>query len=116
MLGLPKVADIRYYDRGNDPQPLDDFACVVESTHMGVAGGQNAMRVRLARILLDREEQRRHCFIEAPTDEMREAYYNKRRADAGARTEAQRCFEVLNADVGLACPNSEGTADEPPTA
>ena len=35
---------------------------------------------------------------------MRDAYYNERRADAGAGTEAQRGFDMLDRDVGLARP------------
>ncbi len=73
MLGVPKVAGVRYHDRGDGAQPRDDLSRVVEPTHMGVAGGEKAIRARKARILLDREEQFRHCLIEAPSEEMREA-------------------------------------------
>ena len=55
---------------------------------MSVAGGEIAIRERVARTLLDREKQLRHGLIEAPSEEMRAAYYNERQADAGARTEA----------------------------
>jgi hypothetical protein len=37
-------------------QPLDDLSYVVESTHMGVAGGEKLIRDREAWIRLDREE------------------------------------------------------------
>jgi hypothetical protein len=46
----------------------------------------------VAWILLDREEQLRYCLIEPPSEEMRGAYISERRADAGARAEAQRGF------------------------
>jgi hypothetical protein len=36
-------------------------------------GGENAMGLRIGRILLHREEQLWHGFIEAATDEMRSA-------------------------------------------
>ena len=40
MLGVPQEAGVRYHDRGNGAQPRDDLSCVVEPTHMGVAGGE----------------------------------------------------------------------------
>src|SRR5271165_3903051 len=67
MLGVPQVADVRYYDRGNGSQPRYDLSCVVELAHMGVAGGEKAIRHREAWILVDREDQFRHGLIEAPT-------------------------------------------------
>ena len=70
MFGIPQVAGVRYHDSGNGPQPLDDLSCVVEPTHMGVAGGENAMRMRVAWILLDPEKQIWHRLIEAPSQEM----------------------------------------------
>jgi len=89
MLRIPQEADVRYHDRSNGPQPLDDLSCVVEPTHMGVAGGETAIRQRESWVLLDREEEVGHGLIEAPADEMRGAYYKGRRADADAGTEAQ---------------------------
>src|SRR5215831_2025734 len=80
---------------------------------MGIAGGENAMRVREARILLDCEEQLRHGLIEAPAQEMGLAYYIERRADAGAGTEAQRGLDMLDRNVGLARPSPEDAADKP---
>ena len=65
------------------------------------------------RIILDREEQLRHGLTEAPAGEMRGAYYKERRADADARTEAQRGFGMLDRDVGLARPQPECAADKP---
>ena len=88
MLGVPQEAEVRYHDRVNGPQPPDDFSSIVEPTHMSVAGGEYAIRLRLMWILLDREEQFRHRLIKAPPDEMRETYYIERVADAGAGTEA----------------------------
>ena len=73
MLRVPQVAGARYYDRGNGPQPRDDVSCIVEPAHMGIAGGEKAIRHRVARILLDREEQFLHGLIEAPRREMRRA-------------------------------------------
>ena len=106
MLGVPQEAGVRYHDRGDGAQPRDDLSRVVEPAHMRVAGGEIAIRLRVAWILLDREEQLRHCLIEAPAEEMRGAYYEERRADAGAGTEAQRGFDMLDRDVGLARPSA----------
>src|SRR6516165_722632 len=104
---------VRYHDRGNGAEPLDDLSCVVEPIHMSIASGEIAVRLRVAWIPLDREEQFRHCLIEAPVGEMRGAYYGKRAADAGAGTEAQRGFDVFDRDVGLARPSPEDAADVP---
>src|SRR5437660_12829143 len=60
VLGVPQEAGVRYHNWGNGSQPLDDRACVIEPTHMGVAGGETAMRQREAWLLLDREAERRH--------------------------------------------------------
>jgi hypothetical protein len=80
---------------------------------MGLAGGEYAIRHRVAWIVLDREAQLRHGLIEAPSEEMRCAYLKERRADAGAGAEAQRGFEMLDRDVGLARKQSQGAADVP---
>ena len=71
MLGVPQEAGVRYHNWGNRPQPLYDRLCVVEPTHMGVAGGEHAIRRREAWILLDRKEQIRQGLIKAPAGEMR---------------------------------------------
>jgi hypothetical protein len=44
---------------------------------------------------------------------MARAYYKTRRADAGAWTEAQRSFKMLDRDVGLARPQPEEAANVP---
>src|SRR5215472_8583640 len=87
--------------------------CVVEPTHMGVTGGKVAIRVREARVLLDREKQFRHRLSETPTKKMRGSYYLEGRADPGARTESQRSLGMLDRDVELAGPIPEYAANEP---
>jgi hypothetical protein len=67
MLGVPQEADVRDDGRSDGAQPRDDLSSVIHATHMGAAGGEVAMRVWVARILLNREEQPWHCFIEPPT-------------------------------------------------
>ena len=71
MLKVPERRAARYHDRGQGPQPLDDLSGFVEQTHVGVAGGEKAMRLRVGRILLDRGEELGHRLIEAPAGEMR---------------------------------------------
>ena len=58
---------VRYHRRGDGPQPCDDVLRVVQPIHMSIAGGEKTIRLREARIILDREQQLRHCFVEAPT-------------------------------------------------
>ena len=60
---------------------------------MRIAGGEITIRLRRARIFLDREEQFRHRFIEAPSEEMRAAYRSGRSAHTGAGAEAVRGFD-----------------------
>ena len=113
MLGIPQVARVRYHDRGNGPQPANDCSCLVEPTHMGVASGEKTIRLWEAWILLDREEQIRHRLFEASAEETRFAHLKDRVGDADARTEAQRSLEMLDRDIGLACPISECAAKGP---
>ena len=104
MLGVSQIAGVRYHDRGNGAQPRADLSRVVESTHLRIAGGDIAIRLWAAWILLDREEQFRHGLIKAPGQKMRGSYHVERPADAGAGTEAQRSFNMLDRDIGLARP------------
>jgi hypothetical protein len=80
---------------------------------MGIAGGEVTICFREARIFLDCEEQFRDGFIEAPSDEMRGAYYEERREQAGAGTKAPRDFGVPDPDFGLSRPRPENAADVP---
>ena len=73
MLLIPHVADIRYYCKADGAQTRDDFPRFGKASHMGIAGSEKAIRHRVARILLDREEQFLHGLIEAPRREMRRA-------------------------------------------
>src|SRR6516225_7078735 len=80
---------------------------------MGIAGGEIAIRVRVARILLDRQEKFRHRLIKAPSEEMCGAYYHERSANTGAWAETQSGFDMLDRDVRLARPKPYIAADEP---
>jgi hypothetical protein len=71
VLGIAQVAGVRNHDTGNGAQALDDLPRLVEPADMRVAGGENPIRVRMARILLDREEQFRNRLIEAPVPRAR---------------------------------------------
>src|SRR5689334_11484943 len=109
------LAGVRYHDGGNGLQARDDLSCIVEPTHMRVAGGEKAVWLRAAWILLDREEQLRHGLIEASAVQMCRAYCGHRRTDPGTGTETQRGFDMGNRDVGLARPTPEETTDVPAT-
>jgi|HubBroStandDraft_6_1064221.scaffolds.fasta_scaffold33304_5 hypothetical protein len=113
MLGVPQVAGIRYHDTADGAKPPGDFLCLGEASHMGIAGGEIAVRRREARIVLDRQEQFRHGLLEPPSQEMRLAYQRKRSADAGARAEPQRGFGMLDREVGVARKKPENAADMP---
>src|SRR5689334_15750078 len=80
---------------------------------MGIAGCEIAVRHREARILLDREDQLRHRLAEAPSQEMRLAYYGQRCADPGARAQPERGLDMADGDVGLARLHPEDAADVP---
>jgi hypothetical protein len=67
MLGISQEIGIRNHDRGNSPQPSQNFSGVIEPTHLRVAGSMIAIRDRETGILLDRKEQFRHRLIEPPT-------------------------------------------------
>jgi hypothetical protein len=84
VLRVPEEAGVRYHDGGEGVRLRDNLSCVVEPAHMRVAGGEIAIRHRVARMFLDREEQLWHRLIEAPSVERRGAYNKERRADAGA--------------------------------
>src|SRR5277367_5826452 len=80
---------------------------------MGKAGGESAIRLGVAWIILDCEEQLRHCLIETPADKMCDAYCSERRAAPGAGAEAQRGIDMLDRGVGLARPQPEEATDVP---
>ena len=71
MLRVPQIAGIRYDNRDNGAQPLDDIACLIEPPQMGVAGGKIAICCWLVRILLDTKEKPWQCLIEATAEEVR---------------------------------------------
>ena len=56
VLWLPPRKRMRDHNGRDRPQPRNCLSCVVEPPHMGVAGGEKAIRRREARIFLDRGE------------------------------------------------------------
>ena len=94
----------RHDDSRNGSQPVEYRSCLVDPPHMRVARSEIAIWVGEAWILLNGQEKLRCCLVEAPAGEVRGAYYKERRADAGAGTEAQRSFNMLDRDIGLARP------------
>ena len=71
MLGISELEGVRYHNGSNGTQPFNNLAGLVESAHMGVTGGEGAIRPREGRIFLDGEAEFRHSLIEAPGGEMR---------------------------------------------
>ena len=82
---------------------FDDPPGVVNSTHVGIAGGEEAMRQRQTRVLLD-DEPKFCCFLKAPTDEMRCPQIRVRPPDPSTRAEAERLAKTLNGGVWLSSP------------
>jgi hypothetical protein len=115
VLGVPQMAEIRHHGGGNGTQPRDNLSCIIEPAHMRIAGGENAIWVWSARIVLDREKQFRHCLIKSPSYEMCITHYTEQRADPGAWAQAEGHFLMLDCNVGLARPNSNVAADVPAT-
>src|SRR5262249_208208 len=81
--------------------------------HLRITGREIAIRYRKARILLDREKKFRHSLIKSPSQEVRLAYYRKRRADAGARAQPQRPLDIRDRHVTLAPLQSQHATDVP---
>ena len=104
VFGRSQKDGVRYYDRRNGAQPADDLSCVVKSAHMRITRGEIAIRLREARILLNRQEQFRRGLFEAPAEEVSATEYSERRAGAGTGTKAQRGFDMFDRNIGLACP------------
>ena len=73
MFGVPQVAGVRYHERGDRPQPRDNFSRFFEPTHVRVARSENAIRLGECWIFLDREAEFRRSLIEASSGEMRAA-------------------------------------------
>ena len=66
LLRVSVWCDARHHDGGDRVQPHDNLSRFVEPPHMRIAGSEITMRLRVARIVLDREAEFRHCLIEAP--------------------------------------------------
>jgi len=73
MFRVPKMGHVRHHQVGDATQPHDDIACGVEPAQMAVTDGEELIRGRKSRIVLDREDQLRHRLVETPSKEMREA-------------------------------------------
>ena len=56
VLGVSQEAGVRDHDGANGAQARDDLSRFGEAPHMGIAGGEIAIRHGEAGILLDREE------------------------------------------------------------
>ena len=91
-LAVLRVAEnraARHHEGGDGAQLRNDLPCLIESSHVGVAGGERAIGRGEVRLVLDREEELWYCLVEAPAEEMREADYVENCAKPAARAEAQ---------------------------
>ena len=104
MFGVSQVAGVGYHDRGDRPQPRDDLSRIVKLPHMRVAGGEITIRLEKLGYSWIARSSFGTASVEASSKEMRTAYYAERCADRGAGTEAQRSFDMLDRDIGLARP------------
>ena len=75
MLRVAQRDIVRDYYWRDRAQPLDNRSGLVQPAHVGMASRENAVRLREARLVLDREEQLRHGLIKPPAQKMRHSYY-----------------------------------------
>src|SRR5262249_33522041 len=94
-------------------QPVDHLTRVVESPHMGIAGGQAPVGPWPRRRLLHRHAQRGCCLVEAAAGEVRDSQYPEVVADAVTWVEAERCLDLLDREIGLARPDTEAAPQHP---
>src|SRR5207302_9010680 len=73
----------------------------VQPPHMGIAGGETAVRTGMAWIVLNSQEQLRRCFIELTFEEIAHAQHDKGRTDTFARTHSQRNPDMLDGEIVL---------------
>src|SRR5690349_5716714 len=102
LVAVPQVAHVRYQSRCDGPQPRDDIPCVIQPTHVSVAGSEISVWLRVTCIVLDRKEQRRHRRIKSPGKEIGATDYAECGSDASAGTKAQRSFTMADRSIGVA--------------
>jgi len=100
-------------DGGQCAQPLDDGACLFQSTHVSVTGRKKAVSHGKSGPLLDRRLQLWERDFELPFKGMRSTYRRQRCAHPIQRIEPQRLFDLFNRDVVLPRIHPEHPAPEP---
>ena len=94
MLAIAPMRGIRHHHGRKNSQLLDNCSRFVQSTQMRVTGGEKTTGRNPARLLLQRPEQHRPCFLEPPGKEVADADPHQRRRRRITRIETQRCFEM----------------------
>jgi len=89
MLRIAQMDRVVHHDRSDGAQTLDNIMRFVEPAHMGVAGGENAIRLQESRILLDREEKLGKGLIEELPDKVGGTDDVKSPTNSGARAQTQ---------------------------
>src|SRR4029077_18350338 len=101
LLKISQVIGARDYEGSDGAQPGNDFPCLVEPPHLGIARGQIAVRNRIVGVFLDREQELRQCLIETPAEKMRGTDRADSHSDPSPWAKPYRGFEMLDRDVGL---------------
>src|SRR5262249_31149986 len=76
---------VRHDYRIDPKQSRDDFSCVLEPSHVGVAGGEVAVSIWGAWIPLDREKELRRRLVEVTAGEERATDYRECPANSNPR-------------------------------
>src|SRR5262249_40093395 len=104
--GAPQRTGGREHQRRDDTQARNDFPRFRTPSHMGIAGGEIAVGVGVAGIILYRKKQVWSRLVETLRGEMGGADDVERAADAGARAKAQRDLDMLDREIVLAGPSA----------
>ena len=82
---------------------LDHVSRLGDPPQLRVTSCEISKSLRMARVLLARNEEFWQSLIETTTEKMREADQTKRGADAGSRTEADGSLQMFARVFELAC-------------
>ena len=94
-------------------QPVDHLARFVEPSHMGITSSKTPVGPWPGWGLLHRYKQLGCRLVEAMEEEVRDAHHPEVITDAVAWVEAERSLHLLDREIRLACPNTEGTPQHP---
>ena len=96
-------------ERRDGAEPSDDLLGVIEPAHVGIRGGEIAIRHGVALVLLDREDEIGHGLIEAPTEEMRHPYEAPPMAELHAGAQELSYLQMLDRNFWVTRPQPKIT-------